>query len=87
MAAWLAAQRLNPEHASEDRSHARNVLAGNALQFLVTANAAVRVEKIVQRLDTRTEALFTYAAAPRQNSRKTIEVVPYRPALRAPNIC
>jgi len=84
--ARLAAQRRNPEHPSEYGSHARNVLAGNPLQFQVAANFAVRVKKIVQRFDARAESRFACAAAPRQNSCESEEMVLHRPAFGAPGI-
>jgi hypothetical protein len=84
--ARLAAQRGNPEHPPEYRGHSRNVLARNPLQFQVPASPAVRIKKIVQRLDPCAKSRFAPAAAPRQNSRQPKEMVLHRPTFGSPGI-
>jgi hypothetical protein len=49
MPAGFAAKRREPEDPSEHRRHARHVFAGDALQFVVPANPAVRVEEAAKR--------------------------------------
>jgi len=86
MAARCAAQRREAEEASENSGHARDVLAGDALQTRVAANSAMRVKKRAKRQRARVEPRGAVFAAPRQDSHDAEEMIQHRPALGTPAI-
>jgi len=86
VAARFAAQRGKPEDSTEKCGHAGNVVGGDALQFQVAANSAVRIQKCTERHQARVKSRRTSFAAPWQYSRNAEEVVHQRPAAGTPGI-
>lgn len=86
MTAGFAAQRGEPEKAPEVRGDAGNVFCGDALQFQVAANSAMRVQKRAKRHQARVKSRHAGFAAPRQDASETEEIVHRRPAPGTPGI-
>jgi hypothetical protein len=80
VAAGGASQCREPESAAEKCDHAWNVLGGDALQFQVAANSAMRVQECAKRHQPRVESRRAGFAAPRQYTCNGKEVIRYRPA-------
>jgi hypothetical protein len=88
MAAGFAAQRGESEDSPENRGHARHARGGNALQFQVAANPAMRVQQRAKRQQAGAKSRRARPAAPRQDPRDAEEMVLHRapfgtPAVRA----
>ena len=66
MPAGFAAQRRQPQYPSKQRRPARHVLAGDALQFVIAANPAMRIQKAAKRHGARPKSYPATLAAPWQ---------------------
>jgi len=62
------------------------MLGRNALQFEVAANPAMSIEQGAKRHQAGVKSQLAGFAAPRQDSRKTEEIVQHRPPLGTPAV-
>jgi hypothetical protein len=84
MTARRASPRREPQPASYDGCHSRNLLRRNSLQFQIPANAASRIEKMPKRYRSRVKARLTGRATPWKDTHSAEQILGNGPPPRSP---
>jgi len=86
MPARRASKRRQLQEPPQNSGDAFHALRRNTLQFEVAAHSAMRIEERAEWDRPRVESRLAGFAAPRQNSRKTKEIILHPSAFGAPAI-